>query len=176
MAINLGFQTKYILNPWSILFHPIKVPLKVFSILFKIHSACCGLPKSNASSKRRFLNGFCSNWNFDKMQKKVWLEKAQELTFQSYLKSGNLLKKSIFFSFLQKNSLHVWSNFSNFFKNKIYSLEQILIWTEWGKISMQVKSRFSIFPCTPWNYSAANFCFNKGLCMIWNKGTLSEHE
>ena len=20
-------------------------------------------------------------------------------------------------------------------------------------------------------YSAANFCFNKGLCMIWNKGT-----
>ena len=23
-------------------------------------------------------------------------------------------------------------------------------------------------------YSAANFCFNKGLCMIWNKGTLSK--
>ena len=22
------------------------------------------------------------------------------------------------------------------------------------------------------NYSAAKFCFNKGLCMIWNKGTL----
>ena len=22
--------------------------------------------------------------------------------------------------------------------------------------------------------SAANFCFNKGLCMIWNKGTLSK--
>ena len=26
------------------------------------------------------------------------------------------------------------------------------------------------------NYSAANFCFNKGLCMIWNKGTLSKHK
>ena len=26
------------------------------------------------------------------------------------------------------------------------------------------------------DYSAANFCFNKGLCMIWNKGTLSEHK
>ena len=24
-------------------------------------------------------------------------------------------------------------------------------------------------------YSAANFCFNKGLCMIWNEGILSEH-
>ena len=23
-------------------------------------------------------------------------------------------------------------------------------------------------------YSAANFCFNKGLCMIWSKGTLSK--
>ena len=41
MAINLGFQTKYILNPWCMLFHPMKVPLKVSSILFKIHSACC---------------------------------------------------------------------------------------------------------------------------------------
>ena len=41
MAINLGFQTKYILNLWCMLFHPVKVLLKVFSILFKIHSACC---------------------------------------------------------------------------------------------------------------------------------------
>ena len=41
MALNLGFQTKYILNPWSILVHPAKVPLKVFSILFKVHWACC---------------------------------------------------------------------------------------------------------------------------------------
>ena len=41
MAFNLGFQTKYILNPWCMLFHLVKVPLKVFSTLFKIHSACC---------------------------------------------------------------------------------------------------------------------------------------
>ena len=34
-AINLGSQSKFIL------FHPTKVPLKVFSILFKIHWACC---------------------------------------------------------------------------------------------------------------------------------------
>ena len=26
------------------------------------------------------------------------------------------------------------------------------------------------------NYSAANFCFNKSLCMIWNEGTLSKHK
>ena len=24
--------------------------------------------------------------------------------------------------------------------------------------------------------SAGNFCFNKGLCMIWNEGTLSDHK
>ena len=28
--------------PWCMLFHPVKVPLKIFSILFKIHWACCG--------------------------------------------------------------------------------------------------------------------------------------
>ena len=26
------------------------------------------------------------------------------------------------------------------------------------------------------SYSAGNFCFNKGLCMIWNEGTLSNHK
>ena len=25
-------------------------------------------------------------------------------------------------------------------------------------------------------YSAANSCFNKGLCVIWNKGTLNKHK
>ena len=42
MAFNLGFQTKYILNPWCILFHSMKVLLKVFSILSKVHSVNCG--------------------------------------------------------------------------------------------------------------------------------------
>ena len=30
--------------------------------------------------------------------------------------------------------------------------------------------------CSEWGviYSAGNFCFNKGLCMIWNKGIMSE--
>ena len=39
MTFNLGFQTKYILNPWCMLFHPVKVLLKVISISFKSHSA-----------------------------------------------------------------------------------------------------------------------------------------
>ena len=41
MAFNLGFQRKCILSPWGILFHPAKVPLKVFSILFRVNSLCC---------------------------------------------------------------------------------------------------------------------------------------
>ena len=27
-----------------------------------------------------------------------------------------------------------------------------------------------------WCYSAANFCFNKGLCKTWNEGALSKHK
>ena len=38
---KIGFQTKHILNPRSMLFHPAKVPLKVFSIVFEVHSAHC---------------------------------------------------------------------------------------------------------------------------------------
>ena len=41
MAINLGFQTKYFLNPRCMLFHPAKVLLKVFSISFKVLWPCC---------------------------------------------------------------------------------------------------------------------------------------
>ena len=30
---------------------------------------------------------------------------------------------------------------------------------------------------TTWEeYSAGNFCFNKGLCVIWNEGTFSNHK
>ena len=41
MAFNLRFVSKYILNPWSMLFHPPKVLLKVFSILSKVQSVHC---------------------------------------------------------------------------------------------------------------------------------------
>ena len=57
MAIDLGFQTKYILNPWCMLFHPMKVPLKVFSMLFKIHAACCVLAqRKKMRSQKRFFS------------------------------------------------------------------------------------------------------------------------
>ena len=41
MPFNLGFQTKHILNPWSIHFNPVKVSLNGFQILFKILSEHC---------------------------------------------------------------------------------------------------------------------------------------
>ena len=41
LAFNLGFQTKHILNPWSMLFYPVKVPLRVFSSSCKVHSVHC---------------------------------------------------------------------------------------------------------------------------------------
>ena len=43
----------------------------------------------------------------------------------------------------------------------------------WGRLKV------SIILCVTYlrkMYSADNFCFNKGLCMIRNKGTLSEHK
>ena len=39
MAFNLGFQTKYILSPWCMLFLPVKVSLKVISISVSVHWA-----------------------------------------------------------------------------------------------------------------------------------------
>ena len=41
IAFNLGFLVKYILGPYFMLFHPVKVPLKVFSILFKFLTTYC---------------------------------------------------------------------------------------------------------------------------------------
>ena len=38
MAFNLGFRAKYFLCPWCMLFHSVKVLLKVFSISFKVLS------------------------------------------------------------------------------------------------------------------------------------------
>ena len=49
--------------------------------------------------------------------------------------------------------------FYNLFKRYICN------WT-WNQIFFQSKD----------SYSAVNFCFKKGLCMIWNNGTLSEHK
>ena len=39
VSFNLEFQTKHILSPWSMFFQPLKIPLKVLSILSKVHSA-----------------------------------------------------------------------------------------------------------------------------------------
>ena len=50
----------------------------------------------------------------------------------------------------------------NYCKNKI----SILFLTEFYYLSLNIKGFFS---WRSFQYSAANFCFNKGLCMIWNK-------
>ena len=41
VLFNLGFHAEYIWSPWSLLFHPLKVMLMAFVILFKICSAYC---------------------------------------------------------------------------------------------------------------------------------------
>ena len=41
IPFNLGFQTKHILNPWSMHFNPMKVSFSGFEILSKIHSVRC---------------------------------------------------------------------------------------------------------------------------------------
>ena len=40
-SFNLGFQSKCILSPWCMLFHLVKVLLKVSAILFRVLSAHC---------------------------------------------------------------------------------------------------------------------------------------
>ena len=59
MAFNQGFQTKYILNPWGMLFHPVRVLLKVISILFKVCSACYEkIPKNVQKNSIRFQKNY----------------------------------------------------------------------------------------------------------------------
>ena len=53
MSFNLGFQTKYILNPWSMDINPVKVSFYVFVILSKNLSAHC--------AKCRYLH---AEWNY----------------------------------------------------------------------------------------------------------------
>ena len=62
MAFDLGFQTKYVFDPLFMRFHAVKVQLKVFSILFKIHWACSDTIPTK-SSKFKNLK-FSENVNF----------------------------------------------------------------------------------------------------------------
>ena len=58
MPFNLGFQTKHILNPWSMHINPLKVSFNVFAILFKILSAHCEVfVISIAPAFSRFVSG-----------------------------------------------------------------------------------------------------------------------
>ena len=66
MTFSLGFQTRYILSPRCMLFYLTKVQLKVISILFKFHSACCVLSAKNTVLHRFLIYSLqlCSfeNW------------------------------------------------------------------------------------------------------------------
>ena len=42
--------------PWCIFFHPAKVPLKAFSILFKIYWACCEGEPATEEPKTTTIN------------------------------------------------------------------------------------------------------------------------
>ena len=54
-----------------------------------------GTAKTKCQQRARVFQLILINWNPIKMIKKVWFEKARELTLQSHLKSVSLVKKSI---------------------------------------------------------------------------------
>ena len=70
MTFKLGFQTKHILKPWCIIFYSAKVPLKVFSILFKVNWAHCG--KIQSWNKLQNLNYIIFNPDFKHSQAAYW--------------------------------------------------------------------------------------------------------
>ena len=63
MPSKLGFQTKHILNPWSMQFNAVKVSLLAFVILFKILSAHCELTNEIWKRKQKELHGRHKLWN-----------------------------------------------------------------------------------------------------------------
>ena len=68
-----------------------------------------GAAKTKCQQRAQVFQLILINWNPIKMLKKVWFEKAWELTFQSHLKSVSLIKKSMkswFFGFFEKKPSH----------------------------------------------------------------------
>ena len=66
-----------------------------------------GTAKTKCQQQARVFQLIWIDWNLIKMLKKVWFEKAWELTFHSHLKLVSLVKKSMkscFFQFFWKNA------------------------------------------------------------------------
>ena len=66
-----------------------------------------GTAKTKCQQQARVFQLIWIDWNLIKMLKKVWFEKAWELTFHSHLKLVSLVKKSMkscFFPFFWKNA------------------------------------------------------------------------
>ena len=66
-----------------------------------------GTAKTKCQQRARVFQLIWIDWNLIKMLKKVWFEKAWELTFHSHLKLVSLVKKSMkscFFRFFWKNA------------------------------------------------------------------------
>ena len=61
IAIHLGFQIRCVLNPCDMFFHPAKVLLKVFSILFKIFQRTA----IKATFQQKFTNYLLQIWDLD---------------------------------------------------------------------------------------------------------------
>ena len=109
MAFNLGFQTKHILNPWSMLFHPPKVPLKVFSILSKVHSAHCERTLAIGMMRLFHFEEFriTKLWCYSKLQRAslclciIWISKCYTKSLHFTLKLFVLIIKysSLFLPF-----------------------------------------------------------------------------
>ena len=129
MALNLGFQTKYILNPWCMLFHPVKVPFKVISILFIVHSARCvpDSPKFYTTKSKVLLSnirnlGICL-WSY----KIAWL-----LLKCKYMYSIHLLFLLTFFLSACWQSLNSFVAFTKFrFISGLMMCKWIKSLTQW---------------------------------------------
>ena len=75
--------------------------------IFRIKIFLFGTAKTKCQQRLQVFQWIFTNWNIAEMLKKVWFEKARELTFQSYLKSASLVKKSMkicFFHFFSKKA------------------------------------------------------------------------
>ena len=107
-----------------------------------------GTAKIKCQQQAQVFQLILINWNPIKMLKKVWFEKAWELTFQSHLKLVSLVKKSMkscFFSIYLKKCLHIRSNFSNFLLTKTIDKNKFWFSQNLGKIlgKFRFDSQFS---------------------------------
>ena len=147
---------------WCILFHPTIVRGRIFNFI-KVYLVCSD---GNHIGSYNFDITITPNfYSLSKREKKRWT-----LHLQLFGKHWLLLCTHCYSRNWSSKLCPQWY---------IFNRETIHKWSFLScrtNLALKIVPKFHFYYPVPSPYCAANFCFSKGLCMIWNMGTLSKHK